>query len=343
MFESTSPFRQFQEEAYRLGFSLVGATPAVPASSFARYREWIGRGDHASMSYLAKRCEARAHPDAVLPGARTLLVLAASWSDVLSARAKNIDRLSGFVLETAADRPSPPFTSLRAEPGEPCGRVASYACGIDYHLELRRRLDGLLRRHRLLFPAAKARAVVDTAPVLERHYAVAAGLGTIGKNTMLLHPEHGSRFFLGILLSSEPFDSFACRESRQEDRFQRDTESSYPLCGDCTRCLDACPTGALREGVGIDARRCLNFWTIEQRETIPEEMATCLGERLFGCESCIAACPYNEETFDGLELSLQKILELDEQGFQAFFGRTPPARLGLEGLQRTAALLMKGR
>lgn len=240
--------------ALELGFELSGVVRADVSSGYEIFHRWIDAGRHAGMDYLARHREARRHPKSVLPGVRSILVLAVSYEKVLESEDHPVKNLSG---------------------------IAESARGVDYHHWVRPRLRSLSEKHRELFPEARCRGAVDTAPILERQCAVEAGLGRIGKNTMLLTPEFGSKFFLAELLSTEPLEP--------------DPSDSKPNpCGDCRRCLDACPTGALIEPYVLDARRCLNYWTIEHRGEIPEEIRSRLGNRYFGCDICQNACPWNE-------------------------------------------------
>lgn len=240
--------------ALELGFELSGVVRAGVSCGYEIFRRWIDAGHHAGMDYLARHREARRHPKSVLPGVRSILVLAVSYEKVLESENHPVKNLSG---------------------------IAEYARGVDYHHWIRRRLRSLSEKHRELFPEARCRGAVDTAPILERQWAVEAGLGRIGKNTMLLTPEFGSKIFLAELLSTETLES-------------EPFEPQPDPCGDCRRCLDACPTGALVGPYALDARRCLNYWTIEHRGEIPEEIQNRLGNRYFGCDLCQNVCPWNE-------------------------------------------------
>lgn len=250
------------QTARQHGFELAGVAPAGTPSHFAEFRRWIEAGHHAGMDYLARRCEQRRHPESVLPGVRSLVMLGVSYRTVL------LDD-----LETKT--PSHPVAQLRG--------IAEYARGGDYHDWIRHRLNILSQKHRELFPGQRCRGVVDTAPILERDFAVQAGLGHIGKNTMLIHTNRaakiGSKLFLAALLSTASL------------RFATD-EPDDP-CGDCRLCLDACPVSALTAPFRLDARRCLNYWTIEQRGGIPPEIHEKLDGRFFGCDACQAICPWN--------------------------------------------------
>jgi epoxyqueuosine reductase len=217
--------------------------------------------------------------------------------------------------------------------------VARYARGRDYHNVMGKRLRRLARRIVAAYPQVRTRVYVDTGPVLERELAARAGLGVAGKNTMLLHPEAGSYFLLGELVTSLE----VAPEVRLAD-----------LCGSCSRCLEACPTGALAEPYRLDSRRCISYWTIEHRGAIPEPVRAELGEWVFGCDVCQEACPLNEaprSTADPafepatprLELDLGALLDLDEATYRLVFQGSPMQRARRQGLRRNAAVAMGNR
>ena len=238
------------------------------------------------------------------------------------------------------------YHPLEGEP-EPVGdlwpRVARYARGDDYHDVMERRLRALSARIREAFPGAGARLYVDTGPVLERALAARAGLGAVAKNTQLLD-RGGSWFLLGELfltLDLEPGEPVA------ED-----------LCGDCRRCLDACPTGALPAPYVLDAERCISYWTIEHRGDIPEDARSRMGDWVFGCDVCQEVCPWNRRRaapagrgrggFFGLpakraELDLTALLAISEDDYRGRFRRSPMKRAGRSGLRRNAAVAMGNR
>jgi epoxyqueuosine reductase len=242
-----------KEEASRQGFDRAGATPAVSPPGYARFRQWLADGFAGTMAYMAGRADAYEHPRYVLEGVRSILMLA-------------------MVYRTVEPAPA----------GAGQGTVARYAWGRDYHDTIRGRLHRLADFHRSLTRGAAVRGVVDTAPLLEREFAQRAGLGWIGKNTMLVNRQLGSWFVLAALLTSETLI------------YDEPHAKSY--CGTCRACLDACPTGALVEPYRLDARRCISYWTIESRDPIPEEIRSRLGGRLFGCDACQEACPWNRKT-----------------------------------------------
>ncbi|MGD0900965.1 MAG: tRNA epoxyqueuosine(34) reductase QueG [Thermoguttaceae bacterium] len=297
---------RLKAEARRLGFDLVGAAPAIEPPGLGHFRQWLADGFAGHMRYMADRAAAREHPRNVLPGARSLLVLAMGYRTVEPA-------LAGVGQAT----------------------VARYAWGQDYHTVVRSRLRALADFHRHLVPGAAVRGVVDTAPLLERDFARLAGLGWIGKNTLLIHRRLGSWLVLAALLSTESLV------------YDEPMAKSY--CGTCRKCLEACPTGALVEPYRLDARRCIAYLTIESREPAPEELRPRMGQRIFGCDACQEVCPWNrrapvtsEPAFQpgpGMNpVELVELVGLDEAAFRERFRGTALLRAGNRGLVSRAAL-----
>jgi len=290
------------------GFSPVGVAALAPAATAGAYREWLARGDHAGMAWMERHAELRADPRRLLPGAMSALVVGLRYAP----RAEAAD-------EAASDLWS---------------RVALYARGADYHELMRDRLRRVAAAVGELAPGSRSRVCVDTAPLLERDLAARAGVGAVGKNTMLLHPEAGSWFLLGELLLTVdlvPDTPFA------------------DLCGDCARCLEACPTGALTAPYALDASLCLSYWTIEHRGEIAEPMRPHLRDWVFGCDACQEACPWNRSAApvaapefavpaDRRELGLGDLTALDPEEYARRLRGSPLRRAKLEGLRRNAAL-----
>lgn len=298
-------------EALRLGFELVGIAPAVPAETFPHLERWLDQGYAGEMGYLGRRREAYRHPDSLLRGARSVIVCAMNY------------RTS-----------EPPRTPV---PGQ--SRVSRYAWGPrDYHTVLRERLDRLGDFLHSRVPGCRTRAVVDTAPLLERDYARLAGLGWFGKNTLLINKRRGSWLFLGALLTDL---ALTIDEPHRTDH-----------CGSCTRCLDACPTSAFVAPRVLDARRCISYLTIELRDRpIPEDLRPGVEDWLFGCDVCQDVCPWNrkapvspESTFapraDLFPADCVALLRLTETEFEREFGATPLARPGRAGVLRNACIVL---
>jgi epoxyqueuosine reductase len=316
--------------ALEAGFDRVGVATLGPVERGGLYLRWLDRGDHAGMGWLAERAEERLDPRKVLPGARSVLCVALVYHP----------------LAAAGDGGDP--ATVPEPEGDLWPRVARYARGRDYHNLMGKRLRRLARRLSEEWPGAGTRVAVDTAPVLERELAARAGLGAQGKNTCLLSREAGSWFLLGELLTTldlAPDDPVA------------------DLCGRCTRCLEACPTGALPEPYRLDANRCISYWTIEHRGSVPEPVRPLLGDWVFGCDVCQEVCPWNLR-WEGrgdrggrrpahhpdlalpprrAELDLAGLLGLDRAGYAERFQGSAMQRARLEGLQRNAALAMGNR
>jgi epoxyqueuosine reductase len=294
--------------AVALGFDGVGITSADTLDP-APVQEWLARGHAAGMSWLStSRCD----PSRVLAGARSIISVALSYH-----------------------HPGP--RTARGPADGPHGVVARYARGRDYHDVLKLRLQALAARLKARFPEARYRAAVDTAPLLEKALAVRAGLGWMGKNTLLIRPPHGSWIVLGELLTDL---ELAPDDTEVPDR-----------CGACVRCLEACPTGALVAPYRLDARRCIAYLTIENRGSIPRELRPQVGDRVFGCDACQEACPWNGRARRcrapdlrpraGLaHPRLSELLTLDVAGFESRFGGTPVARTGRGGLLRSACVAL---
>ena len=302
--------------ALEAGFDRAGVAAVEPAASGEAFLRWLARGDQAGMGYLARRIEVRLEPAKVLPGGRSVLCVALQYS---------------------------PLWHEDQETPEPAGdlwpRVARYARGRDYHDVMGERLAALEARIAAAFPGLASRRYVDTGPVLERELAGRAGLGAVGKNTNLLHPEAGSWFLLGELFLS------------------LDLAPDVPLadlCGSCTRCLEACPTGALPEPYRLDSNRCISYWTIEHRGPLPPAAREMVGNWVFGCDVCQEVCPWNtapagaahpelELPDERAGLDLAGLLRLGRAEYVERFRGSPLKRAKLAGLQRNAAVAMGNR
>lgn len=235
------------------GFADAGVTPIAPSSWGAHLRDWLAAGKHASMSYLADHVAELLDPSLAIPRARSLLLVA----DQYAPRAD----------------PEPP-------PPAGHGKIARYARGRDYHDVIKRRLHALCDALRVEFRGEYFRAFVDTVPVLEREQAARAGLGWVGKHTLLLHPRRGSYFFLAGVATSLQLPALADRPPEPDS------------CGTCTRCIDACPTRAITPH-SVDASRCISYLTIEHRAPIDPSLHAAIGEWIYGCDVCQEVCPHN--------------------------------------------------
>jgi epoxyqueuosine reductase len=253
----TENARLVREAAEALGFARIGFTPVGAVERHQVYAEWLASGRHGEMEYLARDAEPRRDPATLLEGARTVVAVALSYAH--------------------ADSPDVPADRLA---GGPRATIARYARGADYHVLLKDKLRALAKQIGAATGRELAwRACVDTAPLLEREAAQSAGLGFIAKNTLLIAPGAGSWLLLGELLLD-----LDCAPDRAPEP---------PRCGECTRCLEACPTGAFVGAYTLDARRCISYLTIELEGSIPVELRPLVGDRVFGCDVCQEVCPFN--------------------------------------------------
>ncbi|MBN2006624.1 MAG: tRNA epoxyqueuosine(34) reductase QueG [Anaerolineae bacterium] len=307
-----------QELANQAGLDRVGVVPAGPTPGWEQYRRWVAQGYAGEMAYLTRpdSIARRNDPRVIMPETQSVLVVAATYDNA----------------------PLPPLLPQH-------GRVSRYAWGQDYHRWLLRRLENLVEQIRKEVGDFPCRCYVDTGPVLERAWAQAAGLGWAGKNTCLIHPQLGSRLFLGVALLGT-----ASVPTTKADRPER----GMPDCGSCTRCLEVCPTQALIAPGVLDARRCLSYLTIENRGAIPVELRPALGDSVFGCDLCQDVCPWNQkaqrksagspenhtEAPAHATLDLLSLLAMTPETFRARFRDTPIWRATPEGLARNAAVVL---
>lgn len=303
---------EIKTESQRLGFQLVGVCPAVEAQGATLLAEWLAAGYAGEMEYLAARQAAYEHPKHVLDGVRSIVML-------------------GMNYATAEPRD--------VQPGE--GRIARYAWGtVDYHDLIHARLNELKTFIRVQNSEALVRGVVDTAPLLEREFAQLAGLGWVGKHTLLINRQAGSWFFLAALLT--------------DLELQPDAPFTADHCGSCRACLDACPTNAFPQPYVLDATRCISYLTIELRGSMPKEFRTGVGEWLFGCDICQEVCPWNRRAPLSEEPDFQpqpafnpidatELFELDDAEFRKRFRHTPLWRPKRRGVLRNAAIVLGNR
>jgi epoxyqueuosine reductase len=241
-------------KARELGFDLCGVAPAADLPELTFFEKWLSQGYAGDMAYLHRSRERRADVRRVLPSAEAVIV-------------------TGTVYNTDA-----PYSIECRDPSR--AHIARYAWGDDYHDVIGKRMDALLSWMREASPEPfDARAYVDTGPVQERVYARHAGIGWIGKNTCVINPELGSWLFLAEIICSLPLDV---------------DEPALDQCGDCTLCIEACPTQAIVGPGVLDSTRCISYLTIEQRGPIPDEFAPSIESRVYGCDVCQEVCPWNQ-------------------------------------------------
>ena len=271
--------------ASSLGFALIGIAPALPSERAAELRAWLDAGKHGEMDYLARYAEVAIDPQNVLPGARAIICVADRYE---GKEASSEFRVPGSELtqELENDTDSATRNSELETRNFPSGRIARYAQGDDYHRVMKNRLHELADSLREQFPEHLFRTTVDTAPVMEREHAARAGLGWVGKHTLLIHPLIGSYFLLGEILTTLPLETSA------DAGFPSPTVAPLDHCGSCTRCIDACPTQCITP-YSVDASRCISYLTIEHRGEIAPAMHPMMGDWLAGCDVCQQVCPYN--------------------------------------------------
>jgi epoxyqueuosine reductase len=244
-----------------LGFAAAGVCEASPTTYARELQDWLRAGQNGEMAYLADQLGERLDPTRVLAGAKSVIMVADQYAP-----------------RGGQDEPEG-----TGSPDEPVGRIARYARGRDYHDVIRRRLHRLGDALRAAFPGHRTRTFVDSAPVLEREYAQRAGLGWRARNTMIIHPRLGSYLLLGGFYTTLELPP------------PPEQETTSDHCGTCTRCIDACPTGAISAPPysEVDARRCISYLTIEHAGAIRGELQKGMGDWVFGCDMCQEVCPHN--------------------------------------------------
>jgi len=333
--------------ASSLGFALVGIAPALPSDHADDLRHWLDAGKHGEMDYLARYAHIAIDPQLALPGAKAIICVA-DWyggrqegrealrHEGIEARRPQRSGFDDSALGTPHSAiPPTPNSELRTPNSElgtrnselPLARIARYAQGDDYHWVMKDRLHELCDSLRERFPDHLFRAAVDTAPIMEREHAARAGLGWIGKHTLLIHPQIGSWFLLGEVLTTLPLETSA------DAGFPPPTAPPADRCGTCTRCLDACPTQCITPH-SVDASRCISYLTIEHRSAIDPALHPLMGDWLAGCDVCQEVCPYNE----GGELRVRgSQFGAEGQGLHPPAPSTPNSKLRTPNLAAAAA------
>lgn len=290
--------RAFIDRARELGFIAVGFSKPRKPIYFDFLVRWLREVDVGAMGYLKRNLDLREDPRRLLEGLKTIISLA--------------------------------YPYPASKPSTPDGYTASrYSTPLeeDYHLRLRRLGKRLCQFITQVFPHARSRICVDSAPILERSFAAASGIGFIGKNNMLIVPGHGSYCFLVEILTTAKFPLPSAREL--ENR-----------CSSCTQCIETCPTGALKAPFYIDVSKCLSYLTIESEAPIDKAAAAKMGNTFFGCDVCQEACPFNTKADPVVSLPARHaMLSMSEIDFKATFGNTTFARAGLHRLKRNLRAL----
>ena len=311
-----------KQKAIELGFDLVGITDTSPIDTeqVELFNDWLKTGRAGQMDYMHNNLHKRINPAKLLQNAKSVICLALNY------------------------KPPKPSPSLRASQSEakqshlqnetvPMGKVATYAQYEDYHSFIKKQLHKLADFiSSIADTSCKFKICVDSAPLAERALAARAGLGFIGKNHILTNPELGPQLLLGEIIT--------------DLKLQPD-EPIATKCTNCNKCITACPTGALRADGRFDANKCISYLTIEYKDRIPPELSEKIGNRLFGCDECLLACPYQQNAplcknkqfkfyADRAKLNLQDVLNLNLQDFDMKFADSPINRSGLDRLKRNA-------
>jgi epoxyqueuosine reductase len=316
-----------QIRARELGFDRCRITTADPPATAALFDQWLASGRHGEMGYLERQAPKRVDPQKLLPGVRSVITLAVSYAGPDPA------------TRSSASDPAMPLTPAPSTPSEAGvrGVVARYARFADYHQVIAQRLEVLTSFiHQAAGPRTQSLYYVDTGPLLERDLAQRAGLGFIGKHTNLISRQLGNWFFLSEIITTLELEP--------------DTPE-FNRCGSCTRCLTACPTQAITAPFQLDARLCISYLTIELKGSIPLELRPAIGNRIFGCDDCLAVCPWNRFAREGSVMrhharrdlpfpNLIELLAMDERGFKQRFAQTPVARAKRRGLLRNVCVAL---
>jgi epoxyqueuosine reductase len=302
----------FTAEAHQLGFTHVGIAASHPVPHLQPFLDWVSTGHHADMHYLARTdtLAKRADPGLILEGCQRVICLAMPYNP-----------------------PKTPHNETR--PGY--GRISAYARTRDYHQVIEDKLHHLEDYlHALAGEAVRVKSYVDTGPVLERAFAVQAGIGMVGKNTNLIIPRIGSYIFLAVMLTDLALPN--------------DTPFTRDLCGSCQRCIEACPTGCIQPDRTIDASRCISYLTIENKGLIPTGLKKQVGSWFFGCDICQMVCPHNANAQSPTGplgqphlpelIDLMEILTWDEDDFRSATENTALSRPKLHGLLRNTAVIL---
>ena len=299
-----------REYGKKIGFCDVGFAAAEPfAEEIERYNDHLAKGYHAAMKYLEKKLPEREDVTKLLPAAKTVIVAAQSY-----------------------------YTPFEHESGS-VGKIARYAWGGDYHEIVKNKLNLLSDKIKELDKSAQTMCFVDSGSVLEKPWAVRAGIGWQGRNSLIISPKTGSWIFIGIIVT----DAFFAPDEKAVDR-----------CGSCHQCVEACPTGALDEPYALNAGKCISYWNIESKnpEEMPEDIKNNLNGWLYGCDMCQNACPWNKQkpASENKEyypvnnetcITPQKILSMSDSELKARFANTPITRQKPDRMKKIAGILMK--
>ncbi|MBN1479326.1 tRNA epoxyqueuosine(34) reductase QueG [candidate division KSB1 bacterium] len=302
---------RIKKTAGSLGFFRVGIAPGESLDG-SRLDVWLKRGYHGDMSYMQKHRDTRIDPALLMPNAKSIIVCAINY-----------------------------YTPVKATPKPQEGRFSRYAWGDDYHDLVRSRLQKLLTFIREECPGVNGRVFVDSAPVMEKEWALRAGIGWYGKHSNIITRDYGSWFFLGEVIVDCELD--------YDEPFQTD------YCGSCTRCIDACPTNAIIQPRLVDARKCISYLTIELKHDrpYPEELKAKVGNLIFGCDICQDVCPWNkrfarptdEPAFQprpyNVNPKLEDLIKIDINEFRTRYHKSPVKRAKFDGFKRNVSVALE--
>jgi epoxyqueuosine reductase len=299
---------KIKSRARELGFSKVGIARAEELSAEGtKLREWLGRRYHGTMDWMAKNVDKRVDPRLILPNAQSVVCVAMNY-----------------------------YTDVHHVDDPTVGKISRYAWGEDYHIVVTERLRQLFAFITTEHPAVTGKLYVDTGPVMDKAWAVRAGIGWLGKHTNVITKEYGSWVFLGEIILDVPLEY---------------DEPMADFCGSCTACIEACPTGAIVEPYLLDSTRCISYLTIEYRESFSSDAASHLEHWVYGCDICQDVCPWNrfqqptqeaafEPRAENIAPKLSELAEMTEAEFRERFRRSPVKRTKHEGLVRNAKAVL---
>lgn len=293
-------------KAHELGFDLVGFAKADLLEEETSFLQtWLGKGYHASMEYMNRNIEKRRDVAQILPSAKSVISLAMNY-----------------------------YTPFEHKNEISSGKISRYAWGKDYHLIIWEKLSLLEEYLKNLDLNFESKSYVDTGPVMDKAWAVRSGIGWLGKNSNIINREIGSWFFIANIITNSEFEY---------------SEKVADHCGSCSACIDACPTKAIKQPYVVDANRCISFLTIENKQEISKKFMGKFDDWIFGCDVCQDVCPWNKKFSEptlipefhphGTNLSLNEVINMDEDEFKKRFETSPIKRTKLAGLKRNAVFL----
>jgi len=298
-----------KEKAYSLGFELCGIARAGKLKEYESvFRDWCSRGMNDGMTYLARDVEKRLDPRILFPGTESVIVTGLNY-----------------------------YTEKIPE-GNDIPVISRYAYGNDYHRVVADKLEKLMLFITGAEPFARGKICCDSSALLEKHWAVRAGLGWQGKNSLVINENIGSFFFIGIILLNIPLEY--------------DKQIKTDRCGDCRECIEHCPTQAINDNRTVDARKCISGITIESRNPVPAALAPLFGKRVFGCDVCQEVCPWNKNakphahhelniSEEFMKMTVEDWKNMTREKFERLFGHTPVIRTGYERFRRNLDIIMK--